>query len=328
MTERNFVRTVLVLVWVGLFDAVFAARADDATHVALADTQAFPESITASSDGTLYVSSPATCGITRIPRGATRGEPWIKPGAFDTRSTFGVLVDNASHMLWVCSNDMSAFGIPGPGSVSGSHLKGFDLRTGGGKVGAALPGPRTLCNDIAIGPDRSLFVTNSFAPQILRLRPGSNRLEVWLEDPQFEAPSQGGGLDGIAFGGDGNLYVNTFTKGELFRVEVQDGAPGKVTKLQTSRPLMSPDGLRAVSGLTFVMVEGSGTLDRVIVTRDQASIETLASGLSGPTAVAVAGTTAWVAEGQLSHLFDPAKNGPPRLPFYVKAVPLGRSDNK
>jgi len=235
-----------------------------------------------------------------------------------------VLVDNASHMLWVCSNDVSAFGVPGPSSVSGSYLKGFDLRTGEGKVSAALPGDRHFCNDIAISQDGSLFVTNSSAPQLLRLKPGSNQLEVWLEDQQFVAPNQGAGLDGIAFGGDGNLYVNTFTKGEFFRIEVRNGAPGKVTKLQTSRPVVSPDGLRVVSGLTFVMVEGKGTLDRVIVTQDKASIETLAEGLLGPTAVAVVGTTAWVAEGQLPHLFDPAKNGPPRLPFHVKAVPLGK----
>ena len=206
--------------------------------------------------------------------------------------------------------------------MSGSHLKGFDLRTGEGKVSAALPGVRPFCNDIAIGQDGSVFVTNTFAPQLLRLKAGSNQLEVWLEDQQFVVPSPGAGLDGIAFGGDGHLYVNTFTKGELFRIEVHNGAPGKVTKLQTSRPLMSPDGLRFVNGLTFVMVEGKGTLARVIVTGDKASIETLAEGFSVPTAVTVVGTTAWVAEGQLSHLFDPGKNGPPRLPFYLKAVPL------
>jgi sugar lactone lactonase YvrE len=325
MTGSKRVRTAIVLVIVGLFnDALAAAGADNAIRIELSNDRAFPESLTASSDGALYVSSPATGGITRIPHGATRDEPWIKPGAFDTRSTFGVLVDNASHILWVCSNDVSAFGVPGPSSVSGSYLKGFDLRTGEGKVSAALPGARPFCNDIAIGPDGSLFVTNSLALQLLRLRPGSNQLEVWLEDQQFAAPSQGAGLDGIAFGSDGHLYVNTFTKGELFRIEVHDGAPGKVTKLQTSRPLMSPDGLRVVSELTFVMVEGNGTLDRVIVAQDQASIETLAAGFSGPTAVAVVGTTAWVAEGQLSHLFDPAKNGSPRLPFHIKAVPLGK----
>jgi sugar lactone lactonase YvrE len=324
MTENNRVRTAIVLVVVGLFNPQSAAQANDMTRVELADNQAYPESLTASADGVLYVSSLAAGGITRIPRGATRDEPWIKPGAFGTRSTFGVLVDKAAHMLWVCSNDMSALGVPGPGTVSGSHLTGFDLRTGVGKVSAALPGARALCNDIAIGPDGSVFVTNTWAPQLLRLKPGSNQLEVWLEDPQFAPPSQGGGLDGIACGGDGHLYVNTFTKGELFRIEVHDGAPGKVTKLQTSRPLVSPDGLRVVSGLTFVMVEGNGTLDRVIVSQDQASIETLAEGLLGPTAVVVVGTTAWVAEGQLSHLFDPAKNGPPRLPFYIKAVPFGQ----
>jgi len=322
MVKNNLVRTVIMLVCVGLFSAVSAVKANDAMRIALADERAFPESITASSDGTLYVGSLATGGITRIPRGATRGEPWIKPGAYGSRSTFGVLVDEASHMLWVCSNDMSAFGIPGPGSVSGSYLKGFDLRTGKGKVSAALPGTRTLCNDIAVGQDGSLFVTNSLAPQLLRLKSGGHQLEVWLEDPQFAAPSQGGGLDGIAVGGDSNLYVNTFTKGDFFRIEVHNGAPGKVTKLQTSRPLVSPDGLRVVSGLTFVMVEGSGRLDRVIVTQDTAAIEILAEGFSGPTAVALVGTTAWVAEGQLSHLFDPTKNGPPQLPFYLKAVPL------
>lgn len=324
MRESNRVRTTIVLVVVGLINTHSAARAKDPTRVELVDSQAYPESLAASADGVLYVSSLAAGGITRIPRGATRDEPWIKPGAFGTRSTFGVFVDNAAQMLWVCSNDMSAFGIPGPGTVSGSHLTGFDLRTGVGKVSAVLPGTRTLCNDIAVGQDGSVFVTNTVAPQLLRLKPGSDQLEVWLEDPQFAAPEQGGGLDGIAVGGDGHVYVNTFTKGELFRVEVQNGAPGKVMKLRTSRPLASPDGLRVVNGLTFVMVEGKGTLDRVIVTQDQASIETLADGLLGPTAVAVVGTSAWVAEGQLSHLFDPAKSGPPRMPFHITAVSLGQ----
>src|SRR3954468_4845788 len=169
MTERTLVCTVIVLACVGLCPALSTARADNATRVELSDKQAFPESLTASSDGALYVSSPAAGGITRIPPGATRGEPWIKPGAFDSRSTFGVLVDNTAHLLWVCSNDISAFGVPGPSSVRGSYLKGFDLRTGEGKVSAVLPGARTFCNDIALGQDGSLFVTNSFAPQLLRL---------------------------------------------------------------------------------------------------------------------------------------------------------------
>ena len=113
MTEKNLVHSAIVLVVVGLLHTITAAGADTAARIDLSSDRAFPESITASSDGALYVGSPATGGVTRIPPGATKDEPWLKPGAFDSRSTFGVLVDNTSHMLWVCSNDVSAFGYRG-----------------------------------------------------------------------------------------------------------------------------------------------------------------------------------------------------------------------
>ena len=95
MTESNRVRTAVVLVVIGLFSALPVARADDANRIELSDSRAFPESITASSEGTLYVSSLASGGVTRISHGATKDEPWIKPGTFGTRSTLGVLVDHA-----------------------------------------------------------------------------------------------------------------------------------------------------------------------------------------------------------------------------------------
>jgi sugar lactone lactonase YvrE len=292
--------------------------ASAAPVVELPGDRAFPESITSTPHGILYVSSFASGGVLRVRPGDSQAEPWIKPGAYDSRSTFGLLADERTNTLWVCSNDASAFGAPGPSSVKGSFLKGFDLDTGDGKISAALPGARTLCNDIALGPDGSVYVTNTFAPQILRLRPGSTQLDVWLTDPQFEPPKDGAGLDGLAFGGDGNIYVNTFTPGEFFRVDVKDGVAGKVTKLKTSRPLSHPDGLRALHGNSFLMIEGGGSLDRVTVTDDNVAIETIKDGFLQPTGVTRDGNTAWVTEGQLSRL----KGEAPRLPFRVYAVPL------
>jgi sugar lactone lactonase YvrE len=291
--------------------------------IELPGERAFPESISAASDGTLYVSSLASGGIVRIKPGASTAEPWIKPGAFDSHSTFGVLVDERSNLLWVCSNDMSGKGVPGPSSIPGSYLKGFDLSTGEGKISAALPGSHNLCNDMAIAADGSIYVTNSRAPQILRLKPDQDELEVFFEDKQFEPPKDGVGLDGIAIGGDGDIYVNTFSKGEFFRIEIREGRPGKVTRLATSRALKFPDGLRPLSGETFLMAEGGGTLDRVSVEGDKVVIEILRDRLAEPTAVAKVRQTAWVTEGQLSHLFDPAANGPPRLPFRIIGVPIG-----
>ena len=73
----------------------------------------------------------------------------------------------------------------------------------------------------------------------------------------------------------------------------------------------------------FLMVEGGGTLDLVTVEGDAARIETLKDGLAGPVGVTQVGDTAWVAEGQLAHLFDPAlKEQKPSLPFRIVAVPL------
>ena len=234
-----------------------------------------------------------------------------------------MLADAGSGTLWVCSNDVSALGVPGPSKVKGSALKGFDLTTGAGKVSVPLPGgAKALCNDIAIGPDGSAYVTDSLAPEILRLKPGAKTFEVWASDPQFAPPAKGAGLDGIAFGADGDLYVDLFNKAELFRVAVKDGKAGAVTKLTSSRKLVLTDALRPTDGgRAFLMIEGAGRLDRVTVSGDQAKVETLKDGLAGPTGVAEVSGTAWVSEGQLPYLLG-QKTGSPALPFDLRAVPL------
>jgi sugar lactone lactonase YvrE len=300
-----------------------AAFAGETKEVLLPGDSVYPESIAAAPDGTLYVSSLSAGGIYRIKPGASTAEHWIKPGTFDSRSTLGVLVDEKAGLLLVCSNDVSGLGVPGPSSVKGSFVKGFDLATGQGKLSVELPKAGSFCNDFAIAPDGSIFVTNSSSPQILRLKPGASELEVWLESAEFNQPKEGAGLDGIAFGSDGNLYVNTYTNAEFFRVEVKDGAPGKITKLKTSRPLKFADGMRPTGGQAFIMAEGGGSIDRVTVNGDEVNVETIKDGLAGPTSVALVGNTYWAPEGQLSHLFD-TKSGPAHLPFRVVGVPAGQ----
>ncbi len=295
------------------------------TEVALPGDHAFPESLSSTKDGTLFVGSIAEGGISRVKPGADKAEPWIKPGANGSRSTFGVLADERSNTLLVCSNDVSAVGIPGPGDAKGSALVAFDLTAGEVKGSTPIPGSsRTLCNDIALGPDGSAYVTDSLNPHILRLKPGSSAFEVWASDPRFAPPPEGGaGLDGIAIGADGAVYVTTFRAGGLFKVAVTDGRAGEVTALETSRKLTLPDGLRPYGSNTFLMIEGGGSLDLVTIKGRTAEISTIKDGFGGPVSVAQVGSTAWVAEGQLGHLFDPeVKKQQPKLPFRLYAVPL------
>ncbi|HEX4504800.1 MAG TPA: hypothetical protein VH722_03645, partial [Alphaproteobacteria bacterium] len=212
-------------------------------------------------------------------------------------------------------------GVTGPGKEPGSALKGFDLKTGEGKVSAKFAGPKNFCNDMAIGPDGAVYVTNTDTPQILKLPPGGTALEVWLAEPKIKL-GKGGGLDGIAFGGDGNLYVDTFGSGEFFRITLKAGAAETVTKITTSHPLAQADGMRPMGGTSFAMIEGVGRLDQVTVEGDKATVTTLRDGLNGPTAVALVGDTAWVSEGQLAALFN--KKAPPKLPFSLVPTILSK----
>jgi sugar lactone lactonase YvrE len=300
---------------------VSAAAWSAPDSVALPGEQAFPESVTSTHDGRLYAGSLATGGIVRI-RPGSAPEVWIKPGAFGTASIFGVLADEHSNTLWACSNDLSARGVVIAGADKGSVLKGFDLKTGEGKVSVAFAGEKNLCNDIAIGADGSAYVTNTMSPQILKLAPGDNKLQVWFTDPSLQ-PAAGAGLDGLAFGSDGNLYVDRYTPADLYRIEVKNGKAGALTPIHTSRALILTDAIRPLGGNSFLIIEGGGRLDIMKITNDSASFETLKDGFAVPTGVTRMGNTAWVSEGQLNLFFDPANKGKkPSLPFHLFAVPI------
>jgi sugar lactone lactonase YvrE len=307
-TPRGFGAAGLVL----LFGVVSCGGAAcQPAPVAIPD-RSFPESLTSTRDGTLYVGSLNLGGVVKIKPGG-KAEPFIQPGANDSRSVLGVLADEASGTLYVCSNDMTGIGVAGPSDIKGAWL-------GAPKGSFALPDPKSMCNDIAVGPDGTAYVADSFTPNVLSLKPGGTALEVFATDPLL-APAAGGvGLDGIAFGADGNLYVTHFIPAALFRIEVRDGKAGAVTALRPSRALDRSDGMRAF-GNGFLLAEGAGTLDKVTVRGDEAQIETLADGFAEPVGVTAVGNTAWVAEGKSSFLFGANKDRDPG-PFALKPVAL------
>ncbi|MCC0806110.1 hypothetical protein FPV16_07740 [Methylobacterium sp. W2] len=290
-----------------------AAALERTSEIRLPDSSRFPESVTSVSDGTLYVSSIADGGVLRITGNGEVTTPFLKPGDHGTRSTFGVLADEKRGTLWVASNDATAIGAKGPTTTEGGWVKAFDLATGALKQSVRLPGEKALANDFVLDAQGALYVTNTFAPRILRLRPGAGEFEVFVDNEILK-----NGLDGIAFGSDGNLYVNTFLGGELFRIEVKDGTAGPITKLETTHPLKYPDGLRTFED-GFLMVEGSGALSRVTVAGAVARIEPIRQ-FAGPTGVTVAGDRIWVAEGQLGLLSQPAKGGGVVPSFHLRSI--------
>jgi sugar lactone lactonase YvrE len=293
--------------------------------IALPGERAFPESITSARDGSLFVGRLGEGGIVRVDPRTGAAAVFVAPGAAGSRSITGVFADDASGTLWACSNDLSALGGPSEGRDRGAALKAFDLRTGAAKRSMPLPEPHPFCNDIAVDAGGAVYVTDSANPTVLRLPAGASGFEVFATNPQFSPPQpNSAGLDGIAFGGDGALYVTTYAAGGFFRIAVDKGRAGRVIKLQ-GQALGLPDGLRALGRNSFLLVEGAGTLDRVEVDGDGDGfrVAPLRAGFRTPTSVTRVGSVAWVSEGQMPLFFDPARKGEsPALPFRIYAVSL------
>jgi sugar lactone lactonase YvrE len=294
---------------------LLAAPLTHAASIELSGAKAYPESISSAADGTLYIGSAGNGGVLRVSPGAAQAEPWIAPAAFGSRSIFGVLVDAKRGLLWACSDDVTSSKIFSPGSGP-TTLKAFDLKSGAGKISVAVPGDDPFCNDIALDAQGTVYVSESTYGRVLRLSADLKTLTIWAADKQLLD------IDGIAFGADGNLYANTYGGNGLFRIGVRQGGASDIVKLATPRELFHPDGMRTLEGNTFLMVEGSGKLDRITVTGDKVQLQTLSDSLLEPAGVTRVGPDIWVAETQISVLYDDQHVMVPKLPFRLVSVPL------
>src|SRR5258708_2603243 len=149
----------------------------ESLSIGLPGARAFPESITSTSDGTLFVGRLGEGGIVRADLRTGAVTVFVAPGALGSRSITGVFADDASGILWACSNDLSALGGPSGGRDRSAALKAFDLRTGAVKRSVSLE-PNSFCNDIAVDSGGAVYVTDSANPPVLRLPAGAARFEV------------------------------------------------------------------------------------------------------------------------------------------------------
>ena len=107
---------------------------------------------------------------------------------------------------------------------------------------------------------------------------------------------------------DGSVYANLFEGDGIYRVPVNsDGSAGKITKLETSRPLYHSDGLKAFGPNQLIQVEGEtkGNLDLITVDGDNAKVETIKDGFDGPVSLSQVGDQIYVLDVPLRYLLGP-----------------------
>ncbi len=150
------------------------------------------------------------------------------------------------------------------------------------------------------------------------LKPHAKALEIAAKDPLLA------GVDGLAFGEKGVLFVNSVTANKILRLELgPDGKSRNIVDLKLSRPLDRPDGMRTIGKNRLLMAENSGKMD--IVTFDAtgaATITTIKEGLISTPAVTATKGMAWIVEGKLDYMENgPNKDKDPGV-FKMYSVPL------
>ncbi|HWK54812.1 MAG TPA: hypothetical protein VNR18_10605 [Hyphomicrobiales bacterium] len=283
--------------------------------IRIMDTQVFPESLSSDAAGNVYVGS--TKGIVyRAQAGTDQARPWIQHDAENgILAILGVLADDASATLWLCS----APNFLGPERSEGtSALKAFDLRSGAFKGSWDFPPPASVCNDITIAPDGSAYASDTSNGRIFKLAPRGTALELFGSDPALV------GIDGLAFSGDGVLYANNVRTQEVFRVEsTADGRMGALTSLQLSHTLGGPDGMRLIADDHFLQAEGTlGRVGILSIEGNVATLDILRDDFVSTPAVTLVGDTAYVLESHIGYVLDPALQGQEPPPFMIYAVPL------
>jgi sugar lactone lactonase YvrE len=304
--------TIAFLTLSALAGSTFAAR--EPGDIRIDDTAVFPESVTASADGTIYVGS-VKGNVYRALPDSSVAQAWIRHSPENGILTIlGVLADDAHDTLWLCSAP-NFFGPERSEGVTALHA--YDLASGAQKGKWDFPGGGT-CNDITVAGDGTAFASDTAGGRILTLAPGASELSVWGADPALV------GIDGLAFSGDGVLIVNNVRQNQLIRVDRNaDGSMGALTILTLNLELGGPDGLRLLSGNRFIQAEGTiGRVHIADIDGDTATITVLNDVLVSSPGVATVGNIAYAIESNIQYLLDPKLKGQEPEMFVLKAITL------
>jgi len=270
----------------GLAGLVAISAPAMAANILIKDEKSQPESLAAAPDGTLIVGSASTPFVYKIRPGSTTPEVFIDASAEGAGSIFlGQLVDGAT--VWSCILTPTPNTTP---AQRRSALIGTDLKSGARKLRWNLPGDNSTCNDMAVGPDKALYVSDTANAKIFRLAPGAQSAELWLEHRNLT------GIDGLTFL-NGVLYYNSVFFNNLYRVPVDSsGKAGTPVQIWMDAPVKGIDGMRIANGKIVQAENGSGKIHMLtLMDGDRAHVTVLKEGLSQPTAMEAGRGELWIA---------------------------------
>jgi sugar lactone lactonase YvrE len=186
---------------------------------------------------------------------------------------FGLAVDEDAGALWAATSAVPAMRGFTSDMDGTAALAEIDLASGAVRRVIPLvrkPGDQYshVLGDLALGPDGSVFVTDSGGPILWRLPPGGTTLEAFVEHPEFMS------VQGIAVVATGSALIVSDHANGLLRVDL---ASRRVVRLESppNTSLIGLDGLVAAPNGDVFAIQNGLRPNRVLRIALDAAAETV-----------------------------------------------------
>jgi len=230
--------------------------------------QYFPEGITVTAAGRMFVGSVATGAILTVAPNQEVATEFIPAMTLPQSGVLGMTPSADGGLLWVCNTDTAN---------AHADIVGIGVIDGQIKATHHMPDSSvgSFCNDIAISANGTLWATESFGGRLFRIPSGelvsNSDATEWLASPSLSGPDGPTvgvfGVNGLALVSGKLLLVNS-SLGTLLSIDPTLTAPTPadlhtvaLTEKGGNVVLANPDGMTRVTDTQVLIVENGLGLD-------------------------------------------------------------------
>ncbi|RZV03860.1 UNVERIFIED_ORG: hypothetical protein EOZ59_3919 [Serratia quinivorans] len=323
--------------WVALTALILAMATPAASAAAISDTTCTPASMTLpsgalypngiarASDGTLYVGLVTSGRILR----KRPNENWetFFAGADTVFASTTLRLDEQRGLLWGNSPDFL------PTGQTRAH-RVFALNVSNATINRSLTLPEGgMGNDMVLAKDGTVYLTETKAGSIMRLRPGEASFQIIFRDQRLSGPN-GIGAAGIVLINDNVMAVANFGSGKLYTLSYGEATP-QLAEILLPRTIENPDGMGLAPDGSLIVLEngiksGQGRILRITDpgAAGMHSIEVIREGMESPVNLDITPQgCAFVSEARIRHRLLPGRETevPDSFRIYQLQLPLSAS---
>ncbi len=285
----------------------------------------YPNGITHSSQGDLYVGSVSNGEIVRL--GKDGSHDLVFAASEDIYSVTSLRLDEQTGILWVASPDVRQLQLSNASvkSVTKANHRIVAIDLAAKKILQIWDMPKQgFGNDLTLDGQGGVYVSDSINSAVYHLASVDGPMQLMIHSPELVA--QPLGPAGITRDPQGELILGLYSEGSLFRV-VKHKKRHSLVKLPLTRALENPDGLLALSAgqllvLEGAMTSGDGKLSVIDSSVSPHTVTTLVSGIESPLNFTLQGSSLYITESRIRQRLLGNSSAPEPTEFFLRVVDI------